>query len=284
MKDRALVLGGGGPVGVAWEAGLLAGLRDGGVDVRDADYVQGTSAGAIVGSAVAMGADLDVLAEAQRSVASVTPGAGAPPDLAPLMGFLQRMPATGEPSIELRKEIGAFSLRAKTMSEDQFVAMLGAGLAPGAWPEKFACMSVDTETGEFRLWRKADGVDLARAVSASCSVPGIFPAVTISDRRWMDGGMRSSISIDQAAGYKRVLAVAVMPAMARTRLVARFEAEGEAVRAAGGEMILIGPDEASSDAFGPNLMDGARRPATMEAGRAQGRREAERLKAWWSRV
>ena len=30
---RALVLGGGGPVGIAWEAGLLAGLAEGGVDL-----------------------------------------------------------------------------------------------------------------------------------------------------------------------------------------------------------------------------------------------------------
>jgi NTE family protein len=281
MKDRALVLGGGGPVGVAWEAGLLAGLLDGGVDVRSADYVQGTSAGSIVGSAVAMGVDLHMLAEVQRSIASVTPGSSGPPDLAPLLAFMQRMPPTGEPSLELRKEIGVFSLGAKTMSEDAFVAMLGAGLAPGPWPDKFACTTVDTETGEFRLWRKEDGVELSRAVSSSCSVPGIFPAVTINGRRWMDGGMRSSISIDRAAGHRRVLAVAVIPAMARAWLGPRFEAEADAVRKAGGEMTLIAPDDASSEAFGPNLMDGSRRPAVMEAGRAQGRREAARLKDWW---
>lgn len=281
MKDRALVLGGGGPVGVAWEAGLLAGLLDEGVDVRRADYVQGTSAGSIVGSAVAMGVDLNLLAEVQRSVASVTPGASGPPDLTPLLAFMQRMPPIGEPSIELRKEIGAFSLSSKTMSEDAFVAMIGGGLAPGAWPEKYACTTVDAETGEFHLWRKADGVELARAVSSSCSVPGIFPSVTIKGRRWMDGGMRSSISIDQAAGHRKVLAVAVIPAIARAWLMPRFEAEANAVRSAGGEMTLIAPDDASAEAFGPNLMDGSRRPAVMEAGRAQGRAEAARLKDWW---
>ena len=118
--------------------------------MRRADYVQGTSAGSIVGSAVAMGVDLNLLAEVQRSVASVTPGASGPPDLTPLLAFMQRMPPIGEPSIELRKEIGAFSLSSKTMSEDAFVAMIGGGLAPGAWPEKYACTTVDAETGEFR--------------------------------------------------------------------------------------------------------------------------------------
>ena len=98
----------------------------------------------------------------------------------------------------------------------------------------------------------------------------------------MDGGMRSSVSIDQAVGYQRVLAVAVIPAIARERLLPRFEAEAAPVRAAGGEVLLIAPDDASADAFGPNLMDASRRPAVVEAGLAQGRTEAARIKAFWS--
>jgi len=42
---RALVLGGGGLSGIAWETGVLAGLAAGGADVTTADYVLGTSAG-----------------------------------------------------------------------------------------------------------------------------------------------------------------------------------------------------------------------------------------------
>src|SRR5438105_4802249 len=47
---RALVLSCGGPVGVAWQSGLLAGFAQGGVDLAVADYVLGTSAGAVVGA------------------------------------------------------------------------------------------------------------------------------------------------------------------------------------------------------------------------------------------
>ncbi len=54
---RALVLGGGGITGIAWELGLLAGLRRDGVDLGDADLIVGTSAGAFVGALVATGAD-----------------------------------------------------------------------------------------------------------------------------------------------------------------------------------------------------------------------------------
>ena len=55
MTTKALVLGGGGPVGIAWETGLLAGLAEGGIDLSHADYILGTSAGAFVGAQLAMG-------------------------------------------------------------------------------------------------------------------------------------------------------------------------------------------------------------------------------------
>ena len=47
---RALVLGGGGVTGIAWEAGVLHGLAETGFDIRNWDMVVGTSAGAVVGA------------------------------------------------------------------------------------------------------------------------------------------------------------------------------------------------------------------------------------------
>jgi len=38
----ALVLGGGGIVGIAWETGLLAGLRQAGIDLSKAAIIVGT--------------------------------------------------------------------------------------------------------------------------------------------------------------------------------------------------------------------------------------------------
>src|ERR1017187_10390649 len=43
--ERALVLGGGGSAGNAWEIGVIAGLFDAGLDVTEADLIIGTSAG-----------------------------------------------------------------------------------------------------------------------------------------------------------------------------------------------------------------------------------------------
>ena len=55
---RALVLGGGGPVGVGWESGLAAGLARAGVALSAADLIVGTSAGSIVGAGLALGLEL----------------------------------------------------------------------------------------------------------------------------------------------------------------------------------------------------------------------------------
>src|SRR3954447_1017188 len=62
---RALVLGGGGITGIAWEIGLLKGLRDLGVNLTDADTVVGTSAGSVVGAQVAGGISLEAMYDAQ---------------------------------------------------------------------------------------------------------------------------------------------------------------------------------------------------------------------------
>jgi NTE family protein len=66
MTVRGLVLGGGGVSGIAWEAGVLMGLRDGGVDVDHWDLVVGSSAGAIVGARL-LGSELREFYDEQAS-------------------------------------------------------------------------------------------------------------------------------------------------------------------------------------------------------------------------
>jgi NTE family protein len=60
-KSKALILSGGGITGIAWELGVLMGLKDGGADVTDAELVVGTSAGSIVGAQITSRLSLEEL-------------------------------------------------------------------------------------------------------------------------------------------------------------------------------------------------------------------------------
>ena len=62
---RALVLAGGGVVGISWMLGLIHGLRRHELDLAAADLIVGTSAGACVGAAIATVA-LEQAVEGQR--------------------------------------------------------------------------------------------------------------------------------------------------------------------------------------------------------------------------
>jgi len=126
-------------------------------------------------------------------------------------------------------------------------------------------------------------------VASSCSVPGIFPPVTIGSRRYMDGGMRSATNADMARGYDVVFVLALTVGSAAASPMTevfrrRLEAELDAVRQGGSRVELILPDAASLEAFGMNLMDYRRRPAAAKAGLDQGRAQAAKLQALWSTV
>jgi NTE family protein len=292
---RALVLGGGGPVGIAWEAGLLAGLADAGADLAAADFIVGTSAGSFVGSQVAGGRPAKAIAEAilaeanrPRLAASSTGERPAPaPNLAVLFQKMQEAASGKRDPAEVRREIGAFALSARTMDEAAFIASFGRSLSEGAaaWPARFACTAVDAETGEFVVWKADSGVSLAQGVASSCSVPGVYPPITIKGRRYIDGGMRSPTNADLAAGHEAVVVVSVRVAggdeAAAERMRRPLEAEMQGLREAGARVELIVPDDASLAAFGLNLMNPRVRPAACQAGLAQGRALAAGLKSVW---
>ena len=293
--SRALVLGGGGPVGIAWECGLIAGLARHGVDLGAADFILGTSAGAFVGARLAMGdaaAGLvePILAEAERAPppASDAPKA-APPDLSFLMTKLVEAQSSLRNPAEVRAEIGQWALAAQTLGEADFIRSFGrsfAGLAEDYWPERgFACTAVDAETGGFQLWTGDSGVGVVRAVASSCSVPGVYPPVTLKGRRYIDGGMRSATNADLAIGHALVVLAALRldgaAGGAGERLAAKLDEEIALLRDGGAEVVLITPDDASQQSFGPNLMDFRRRPDAARAGLAQGESLAAEIATRW---
>jgi len=292
---RALVLGGGGPAGIAWESGLIAGLAQGGVDLGQADFTLGTSAGSFVGARLALGTDAKtmadaIFAEAERSVRNVN-RTGRPPDLTKLMRLMVQAQDAQRHPAEARAEIGAYALAADTMSEDEYLESFGRAfnsLPDDLWPQRdFACTGVDAASGAFQLWTKESGVGIKRAVAASCSMPGVHPPVTLQGKRWFDGGGRSSTNADMAVGHDLVVVVAMRlndwtPGGALAKLFARLDDEVRTLTDGGATVVTLLPDDASRAAMGGNLMDFSKRVDAARAGLAQGLADAADLKTYWS--
>lgn len=293
MATRALVLSGGGPVGIAWESGIVAGLAEEGVLLGDADLIVGTSAGSVVGAQLALGQEPAKMLASQLAPrpagAAAAAAARGTPDLTPLMGFMARAFTEAGPAEALRAQIGAFALQARTAPEESFIAGFANRLGTTEWPRRsFICTATDCLTGEFKVWDRDSGIELPRAVASSCAVPGIFPPITIDGRRYYDGGIRSATNADLARGHEIVVIIAVSGAGASddpraAAFRARLDGEVEGLRGGGSRLVeLISADEGSREAFGVNLMDGSRNAGAAEAGLRQGRAEAARLKALWT--
>ena len=288
MAKRALVLGSGGPIGIAWQAGLLAGMAEAGVNLADADFILGTSAGSFVGAQIAMDKEPRALAESLASVALPVSGPSADPDFSPFIDRMAEAVSGKRPARHVRAEIGKWALQCQTISEEIFISVVGflfSGSAD-AWPDRnFACTAVDAHSGEFVIWNKDAGASIKHAVAASCSVPGIFPPITINGRKYMDGGTRSATNADLVRGYDSAVVIAVSGAAGDPKLAehfrARLDREIATLRESGTNVELIVPDSSSISAFGDNLMDPSLSAAAAQAGIVQGTAQAASLRTMW---
>ncbi|WP_312878181.1 patatin-like phospholipase family protein [Lentzea indica] len=204
--QRALVLGGGGVTGIAWETGILHGLAEAGVDLTDADLFVGTSAGSVVATHLAGGTALADLYAAQL----LPPDGEIPARLTRWMvvRYVLSYVMPGSPAAK-RARLGRAALRARTPSEESRLAVFAHRLSIQDWPERaLKVTAVDTADGKFVAFDRDSGVPLVEAVASSCAVPLVWPPVTINGRRYMDGGMRSVANVDLAAGCSRVVVVA----------------------------------------------------------------------------
>ena len=193
----ALVLGGGGAVGVGWQIGLLTGLHEAGVDLAGAEEIVGTSAGALVGALLASGHEVtDALISLASLGQSIDPGSLAAGDEAFLRAIRQAN-LESDPRRALRA-IGRSAKEASTLAEDVYLGLFST-LDGTPWPAGFRCTAIDIDTGELVVWGQGSGVPLLQAVASSCAVPVLFPSVTIEGHRYMDGGLLSHLNAAAAA-------------------------------------------------------------------------------------
>ncbi|MDT5089230.1 MAG: hypothetical protein QOG47_1937 [Mycobacterium sp.] len=281
MTTRALVLGGGGVAGIAWEIGILLGIADespaAAQALLESDVLLGTSAGSAVAAQLGSGLSLTELFARQVDEASpeIDPGVGID-ELSELFVAAASDPAAN--ITQRRQRIGAVALAAETVAEPVRREVIAHRLPSHGWPQRaLRITAIDVDTGELRQFDRSSGVDLIDAVAASCAVPAAWPPVTIADRRYMDGGVGSTINLHLAEDCAEAVVLVPAGESAPSAFGAGAATELDEF---GGTALGVFADDESLAAFGPNPLDPNCRPASARAGRAQGRRAAAAVAAF----
>lgn len=285
MARTALVLGAGGIVGQAYQAGVLAALEQQvGWDPRLADVVVGSSAGSVTGAALRLGVSASDMAAWARDAPLSPEGeaffqaiGGADEELPapsardllrgwslPSMALLARTarrPWATRPTAALSTLLpaGRYDLQERTRVFDE----LTDGWPPGLW-----ICAARRDHGR-RVVFGRDGAPPARlsqAVAASCAIPGYFAPVRIGEREYVDGGVHSPTNADVLvhAHLDTVVVVSSMSAAhgrssradagVRWAMHRRLEQEVRRLRARGTEVIRFEPSGSTLDAMGLNAM------------------------------
>jgi NTE family protein len=295
--SSALVLGGGGAAGQAWQIGVTAGLAEAGLDLTEAaDLVVGTSSGATTAAWLRSGippAELlaSVLSEPVRPAGQ---GRGRPPSSpTALFERLRAIGAAATSAADLQRAMGAFGLESDPNfpqgTAEQRRATVAARLPRHEWPDRpMIVVALDAHTGELVAFDRTSGVGLVDAVTAATALPGGTPTVGIDGARYINGGVRSAENADLASGYPNVLVLSPFGGRSGPLPEGQFEgvrrfpgadlaSQVEALRKDGSHVEVITPDAESRAAMGTNQMDLATRVPAARAGFAQGKREASRI-------
>jgi NTE family protein len=275
VSMSTLVLGGGGPVGASWTAGLLHGLTAAGLPAAESTTVVGTSAGSIVGAWLTMRPD-DLLSvpELMRKRAAWHAGnaeSGRRDD--------SHMRRLGE---QLGQDVNSPQGIAKTavaampaISAGEAETLWKAFLPEGPWSPRLRAVAVNADTGLAHAWSSEDGVSVPVAVSCSTAMPGLAPPVEVAGSVWVDGGVRSATNADLIVEFGepgRVLVVAPMATDDLEREEAILVGRGYRVHVIVAEPFYQTP----TDLLDPRFIDIA-----ADAGASQARDGAADLLTWW---
>lgn len=304
MTRTGLVLGAGGVVGQAYEAGVLAALEhDLGWDPRTADVIVGTSAGSVTGTLLRLGVAAHDLAAFAVEAPLTVEGApvlehlsAAREPFPPLRAadFLRpwRMPS---PALLLRLAQRPWAFRPSVAA----MTLLPAGkvditeranliddLVGGAWPAGLLVCAVRRRDGARVVFGRPGSppAPLSRAVAASCAIPGYFAPIPVHGVEYIDGGVYSPSNADVLRDERLDLVVIVSPmsaangraatldALYRYGVHRRLEREVRKLRATGTKVVRIEPGPHALAAMGLNAMaedrsDRVVQAAFVEAGR-----------------
>lgn len=195
-RPLAFVLSGGGAFG-SGQVGMLAALARRGVRP---DLVVGSSIGALHGAVLA--------ARPDDAVELLT---------AFWVGASRRTVFGG------RADVARCLLQRRSLATfDRLGPLLDQALGAKGFADldiPFAAVATDGLTGQPALLCRGD---LRAALAASAAVPGVFPAVTIDGRPYVDGGVSANVPVHQALafGAASALVLDVTPPLAATAVPA----------------------------------------------------------------
>ena len=163
----------------------------------------GTSAGSAVAAQIGAGGTLEELFDRQVAETSSEIDSGVDVETITELFLAALAEPYDEPLAKTRQQmqrIGAVAVGAKTVAEPVRRQVIAQRLPSHDWPDRaLRITAIDTATGELVVFDQDSGVELVDAVAASCAVPGAWPVVTIAGRRYMDGGIASSVNLGVAA-------------------------------------------------------------------------------------
>jgi NTE family protein len=240
----------------------------------ESDVIIGPSAGSAGAAQLGSGRSLDELYERQVNGVSreIDPGV----DIDDITGlFLTALSDPEATTAQKLQRIGEVARTTSTVSEAVRRDVIAQRLPSHDWPDRdVRITAIDIGTGELVAFDRKSGVGLVDAVAASCAVPGAWPLVTIGERRYMDGGVGSTMNLKLAEDCDAV--VVLVPSgrgapspFGRDPVV---EVDSFPGRAFG-----VFADDDALAAFGPNALDPACREPSARAGRAQGRGVAAKI-------
>jgi NTE family protein len=264
--------------GIGWEIGVLRGIEEESAQTArallESDVIIGTSAGSAVAAQLGSGLSLDELSERQGNGVSreIDPGV----DIDDITGlFLTALSDPEATTAQKLQRIGEVARTTSTVSEAVRRDVIAQRLPSHDWPDRdVRITAIDVGTGELVAFDRKSGVGLVDAVAASCAVPGAWPLVTIGERRYMDGGVGSTMNLKLAEDCDAVVVLVPSGKGAPSPF-----GRGPAVEVDSfpGRAFGLFADGDALAAFGPKPLDPACREPSARAGRAQGRRLAAKI-------
>lgn len=274
-NERALVLGGGGITGIAWESGVLAALIENGMKISQIDKIFGTSAGAFVGAVLSNNQDMksyyhylnenkdpNEQTKLKKEVYEMwrqayIQGGNNQESIGRLLG---EMIDQVQPVISMKERKKAIAKR----------------LNDSKWTSQLVITAINARTGQLETINQQIGMDLIDSVAASEAVPGLWPHVTMTGKDYIDGGMVSSTNACLAKDFKQILIIAPL-----TQKIGKLPNvfDDEITLSNTSDVYTITPDEFSKSIIGDNIYDASVIIEVGNAGYEQGKRLVKEIEA-----